>query len=241
MRANAAPGALAVYTVRRKYTSAVIGTSTAINEHHHGSRHAFYCLCPSGAGKSSLIQALLKTQPLYDTQVSVSHTTRDSRPGEHHGEHYFFVSKDEFRRMIEQDAFLEHAEVFGNYYGTSRAAIEQVLSTGVDVFLDIDWQGAQQIRAKMPQARSIFILPPSKDELGRRLRGRGQDSEDVIAKRMAQAVAEMTHYAEYDYLIVNDDFDLALSDLKTIIRAERLRLGRQLLRHDALISKLLAD
>ncbi|MNH05944.1 Guanylate kinase [compost metagenome] len=143
--------------------------------------------------------------------------------------------------MIEQDAFLEHAEVFGNYYGTSRAAIEQVLSTGVDVFLDIDWQGAQQIRAKMPQARSIFILPPSKDELGRRLRGRGQDSEDVIAKRMAQAVAEMTHYAEYDYLIVNDDFDLALSDLKTIIRAERLRLGRQLLRHDALISKLLAD
>ncbi len=103
---------------------------------------------PSGAGKSSLIQALLKTQPLYDTQVSVSHTTRDSRPGENHGEHYFFVSKDEFRRMIEQDAFLEHAEVFGNYYGTSRAAIEQVLATGVDVFLDIDWQGAQQIRAK---------------------------------------------------------------------------------------------
>ena len=189
---------------------------------------------PSGAGKSSLIQALLKTQPLYDTQVSVSHTTRDSRPGENHGEH-------EFRRMIEQDAFLEHAEVFGNYYGTSRAAIEQVLATGVDVFLDIDWQGAQQIRAKMPQARSIFILPPSKEELGRRLRGRGQDSEEVIAKRMAQAVAEMTHYAEYDYLIVNDDFDLALSDLKTIIRAERLRLGRQLLRHDALISKLLAD
>ncbi|MBB1225768.1 guanylate kinase, partial [Klebsiella pneumoniae] len=106
---------------------------------------------PSGAGKSSLIQALLKTQPLYDTQVSVSHTTRDSRPGENHGEHYFFVSKDEFRRMIEQDAFLEHAEVFGNYYGTSRAAIEQVWGTGVDVFLDIDWQGAQQIRANMPQ------------------------------------------------------------------------------------------
>lgn len=201
----------------------------------------FIVSAPSGAGKSSLIQALLKTQPLYDTQVSVSHTTRDTRPGEHHGEHYFFVSKDEFRRMIEQDEFLEHAEVFGNYYGTSRAAIEQVLSTGVDVFLDIDWQGAQQIRAKMPQARSIFILPPSKDELGRRLRGRGQDSEEVIAKRMAQAVAEMTHCAEYDYLIVNDDFDLALSDLKTIIRAERLRLGRQLLRHDALISKLLAD
>ncbi|NIH15918.1 guanylate kinase [Serratia symbiotica] len=196
---------------------------------------------PSGAGKSSLIQALLKTQPLYDTQVSVSHTTRASRLGEHYGEHYFFVSKDEFRQMIEQDAFLEYAEVFGNYYGTSRATIKQVLSTGVDVFLDIDWQGAQKIRAQMPQARSIFILPPSKEELDRRLRGRGQDAEEVIAKRMAQAVAEIMHYAEYDYLIVNDDFDLALSDLKTIIRAERLRSSRQLLRHDALISKLLAD
>ncbi|WP_145575079.1 guanylate kinase [Yersinia mollaretii] len=196
---------------------------------------------PSGAGKSSLIQALLKTQPLYDTQVSISHTTRAKRPGENHGEHYFFVSADEFCQMIDDDAFLEHAKVFENYYGTSRLAIEQVLATGVDVFLDIDWQGAQQIRAKMPTARSIFILPPSKEELDRRLRGRGQDSEEVIAKRMAQAVAEMAHYAEYDYLIVNDDFNLALSDLKTIIRAERLRLGRQKQRHDALISKLLAD
>lgn len=196
---------------------------------------------PSGAGKSSLIQALLKTQPLYDTQVSISHTTRTERPGEKHGEHYFFVSKEEFRGMIERDAFLEHAEVFGNYYGTSRETIEQVLASGVDVFLDIDWQGAQQIRKRMPQARSIFVLPPSKDELDRRLRGRGQDSEEVIAKRMAQAVAEMTHFAEYDYLIVNDDFDLALSDFKTIIRAERLRLSRQRLRHDGLITKLLAD
>ncbi|MBU9809874.1 guanylate kinase [Rahnella sp. C60] len=196
---------------------------------------------PSGAGKSSLIQALLKTQPLYDTQVSISHTTRAIRPGEKHGEHYFFVDKAAFREMIERDAFLEHAEVFGNYYGTSRETIEQVLASGVDVFLDIDWQGAQQIRKKMPQARSIFVLPPSKDELDRRLRGRGQDSEEVIAKRMAQAVAEMTHFAEYDYLIVNDDFDLALSDLKTIIRAERLRLSRQRLRHDGLITKLLAD
>lgn len=201
----------------------------------------FIVSAPSGAGKSSLINALLKTQPLYDTQVSVSHTTRGERPGEKHGEHYYFVSHDEFRQMIQEDAFLEHAEVFGNYYGTSRKTIEQVLSTGVDVFLDIDWQGAQQIREKMPQARSIFVLPPSKIELDRRLRGRGQDSEDVIVKRMAQAVAEMSHFAEYDYLIVNDDFDLALSDLKTIIRAERLRMGRQKSRHDALISKLLAD
>ncbi len=196
---------------------------------------------PSGAGKSSLIQALLKTQPLYDTQVSISHTTRAMRPGETHGQHYFFVPVAEFERMIAEDAFLEYARVFDNYYGTSRDAIQQVLATGVDVFLDIDWQGAQQIRAKMPDARSIFILPPSKEELDRRLRGRGQDSEEVIARRMAQAVAEMTHFAEYDYLIVNDDFNTALLDLKTIIRAERLRLERQKLRHDALISKLLAD
>ncbi|NUU67706.1 guanylate kinase [Enterobacteriaceae bacterium BIT-l23] len=196
---------------------------------------------PSGAGKSSLIQALLKTQPLYDTQVSVSHTTRAARPGEVHGEHYFFTDREEFQQMIARDAFLEHAEVFGNYYGTSRETIEQVLATGVDIFLDIDWQGAQQIRNRMPQARSIFILPPSKEELDRRLRGRGQDSEEVISRRMALAVAEMSHYAEYDYLIVNDDFDTALNDLKTIIRAERLRMGRQKQRHDALITKLLAD
>ncbi|TKI04243.1 guanylate kinase [Martelella alba] len=196
---------------------------------------------PSGAGKSSLIQALLKTQPLYDTQVSISHTTRPIRPGEKHGEHYYFVSQAEFERMIKEDAFLEYANVFGNYYGTARETIEQVLATGVDIFLDIDWQGAQQIRSRMPQSRSIFILPPSREELLRRLRGRGQDSEEVIARRMAQAVAEMSHYAEYDYLIVNDDFNTALTDLQTIIRAERLRLSRQKLRHGALITKLLAD
>ncbi|WP_338884070.1 guanylate kinase [Xenorhabdus sp. TH1] len=196
---------------------------------------------PSGAGKSSLIQALLKTQPLYDTQVSVSHTTRQARPGENHGEHYFFVTVDEFQNMINHDEFLEYACVFGNYYGTSRKVIEDTLASGVDVFLDIDWQGAQQIRQKMPIARSIFILPPSKEELLRRLRGRGQDSEEIIAKRMAQAVAEMEHYNEYDYVIINDDFNTALADLQSIIRTERLRLDRQTQRHDALISKLLAD
>lgn len=195
---------------------------------------------PSGAGKSSLIQALLKTQPLYDTQVSVSHTTRKKRPGEQHGEHYFFISKEEFKDMIRSNAFLEHAEVFGHFYGTSRQAIEQVLASGVDVFLDIDWQGAQQIRQQMPDARSIFILPPSREELSRRLRGRGQDSEEVINKRMAKAESEISHYGEYDYLIINDDFDLALSDMKTIIRAERLRLQRQQSRHHELINKLLA-
>ncbi len=196
---------------------------------------------PSGAGKSSLIQALLKTQPLYDTQVSVSHTTRQARLGEDHGEHYFFTTVDEFQKMISHDDFLEYAYVFGNYYGTSRKVIEDTLASGVDVFLDIDWQGAQQVRQKMPAARSIFILPPSREELLRRLRGRGQDSEDVIAKRMAQAVAEMEHYNEYDYVIINDDFNTALADLQSIIRSERLRLDRQIQRHDALISKLLAD
>ncbi len=196
---------------------------------------------PSGAGKSSLIQALLKTQPLYDTQVSISHTTRVKRPDEIDGEHYFFVSEEKFLQMIKNDSFLEYAKVFENYYGTSHETVQQVLLTGVDVFLDIDWQGAQQIRARMPQVRSIFMLPPSKEELDRRLRGRGQDSEEVIDRRMQQAISEMNHYAEYDYLIVNDDFNLALSDLKTIIRAERLHLSRQQRRHEALISKLLAD
>ncbi len=196
---------------------------------------------PSGAGKSSLIQALLKTQPLYDTQLSVSHTTRKKRPGEVEGEHYFFVSEEKFLQMIKDGCFLEYARVFENYYGTSREAVEKILSTGVDVFLDIDWQGAEQIRARMPSVRTIFMLPPSKEELYRRLRGRGQDSEEIITRRMEQAVAEMNHYAEYDYLILNDDFNLALSDLKAIVRVERLRLWRQQQRHETLIGKLLAD
>lgn len=196
---------------------------------------------PSGAGKSSLIKALLKTQPTYDTRVSVSHTTRAPRPGEHHGEHYFFVAVDEFKQLIEQNAFLEYAEVFGHYYGTSVQAINNMLTQGIDLFLDIDWQGARQVREKMPLARSIFILPPSREELERRLRGRGQDDDEVIADRMVKAVAELSHYNEYDYLIINDDFATALQDLKAIIRTERLLLTRQRQRHAALISKLLAD
>ncbi|HGJ5858766.1 MAG TPA: guanylate kinase [Arsenophonus nasoniae] len=196
---------------------------------------------PSGAGKSSLIQALLKTQPLYDTQVSISHTTRAIRPGEKNGEHYYFITESKFQQMIEHNDFLEYACVFGNYYGTSRVVIEEIINSGVDVFLDIDWQGAQQIRQKMPSARTIFILPPSKNELLRRLRGRGQDSEETINQRMAQAVAEIKHYNEYDYIIVNDDFNTALGDLQSIIRSERLRLERQIQRHNTLINKLLAD
>jgi len=196
---------------------------------------------PSGAGKSSLIQALLKTQPLYDTQVSISHTTRAIRPGEKNGEHYYFITESKFQQMIEHNDFLEYACVFGNDYGTSRAVIEEIINSGVDVFLDIDWQGAQQIRQKMPSTRTIFILPPSKNELLRRLRGRGQDSEETINQRMTQAVAEIKHYNEYDYIIVNDDFNTALGDLQSIIRSERLRLERQIQRHNTLINKLLAD
>jgi guanylate kinase len=194
---------------------------------------------PSGAGKSSLIQALIKTQPLYDTQVSVSHTTRRMRDGEMYGKDYFFISKDKFEDMIAQGDFLEYAKVFDHYYGTSKKLINHTLSTGVDVFLDIDWQGAQQIRDRITSTCSIFVLPPSQEELRRRLRGRGKDSEEIIARRMSKATLEISHYSDYDYLVINDDFDIALSDLKTIIRAERMRVGRRIARNTTLISKLL--
>lgn len=195
---------------------------------------------PSGAGKSSLIQAFLKTSPLCNIRVSVSHTTRAKRSTEKHGEHYFFVSDKQFRQLIAEEAFLEYAEVFGHYYGTSRSYIEAILSGGEDIFLDIDWQGARQIRAKMPKARSIFILPPSREALIHRLQHRKQDSQELINQRMAQAVMEMSHFREYDYLIINDDFDQALLDMKNIIYGERLCLKRQQKRHHALIRKLLS-
>lgn len=196
---------------------------------------------PSGAGKSSLIQALLKAQPVNDLRISISHTTRSMRPGEIDGEHYYFISVDEFKQLIKQNAFLEYAEVFGNYYGTSLEAINTTLNKGIDVFLDIDWQGAQQVRNLCPQARSIFILPPSKAELERRLISRGQDSEEIIQKRMQKAVNEISHYNEYDYVIINDDFETALCDLKAILRAEHLQTNSQFQRHKSLLSKLLAD
>lgn len=195
---------------------------------------------PSGAGKSSLISALLQQQPSYEMQVSISHTTRQPRPNEEHGKHYYFVDHKEFERLIAEDAFLEYAEVFGNYYGTSLPMIERSLKQGIDVFLDIDWQGAQQVRKKVPAAKSIFILPPSLQELERRLVGRGQDSNEVIAARMKKAINEISHYDEYDYLIINDDFDQALSEIKVVLKAEKLRVERQVQRHQLLISQLLA-
>ncbi|UVK78580.1 MAG: guanylate kinase [Sodalis sp. Ffu] len=233
------PDATVANTVYNNYHFVVFLTSTENFTMIQG--RLYIVSAPSGTGKSTLINMLIKTQASYKPQVSISHTTRTMRSGEIHGKHYYFVPIKKFQRMITENVFLEHARVFDNYYGTSRSAIEQMLTKGIDVFLDIDWQGAQQIRSKVPNARSIFILPPSKKELTRRLRGRGQDSEKVIAKRMVQAITEITHFVEYDYLIVNDDFNTALSDLKTIIRTEKLRLEHQILRYDALISKLLVD
>ncbi|QCI22280.1 guanylate kinase [Buchnera aphidicola] len=199
----------------------------------------FIISAPSGTGKSSLIRGLLQSKSLRDIKVSISHTTRVIRPGELHGEHYYFVSNKEFQIMIEQESFLEYAKVFSHYYGTSREFIEKMLLSGIDVFLDIDWQGAKQIRYKMPESKSIFLLPPSKDALYKRLRNRGQDSDTVIAKRMEKAVDEMEHYLEYDYLIINDDFTRAINDLTTIIAAEHLCLLHQKNKYGELISNLL--
>ncbi|NYB15634.1 guanylate kinase [Pasteurella multocida subsp. multocida] len=196
---------------------------------------------PSGAGKSSLISALLNQQQDNKMMVSVSHTTRQPRPGEQEGVHYYFVSVEAFESLIEQDLFLEYAKVFGgNYYGTSLPAIEENLAKGIDVFLDIDWQGAQQIRQKSAECQSIFILPPSLAELERRLIGRGQDSTEVIAARMSKAIDEISHYNEYDYVIVNDVFEQALADFQAILRAERLALAHQQKQNQALIEQLLA-
>ncbi|VXC99551.1 guanylate kinase [Pseudomonas sp. 9Ag] len=193
---------------------------------------------PSGAGKTSLVKALLDAQP--QVRVSVSHTTRPMRPGEVDGVNYHFVSREEFLERLEHDEFLEHAEVFGNLYGTSQRWLEQTLSEGFDLILEIDWQGAQQVRCLMPQAKSIFILPPTQEALRQRLTNRGQDSDDVIEKRMREAVSEMTHYVEYDYLVINDDFAHALIDLQAIFRANQLLQTAQQQRFEALLGQLLA-
>ena len=192
---------------------------------------------PSGAGKTSLVKALLDALP--DIRVSVSHTTRAMRPGEAAGVNYHFVDCATFTNLLEHGDFLEHAEVFGNYYGTSQAALERTLAEGHDLILEIDWQGAQQVRRKLPHAQSIFILPPSQAALRQRLDNRGQDSAEIIERRMREAVSEMSHYVEYDYLIINDDFASALEDLKSIFRTRQLRLDRQQRRHDDLLVDLL--
>ncbi len=195
---------------------------------------------PSGAGKSSLISALLERDKNDSMTVSISHTTRSPRPGEIDGVHYHFVSHEKFEQLILENSFLEYAKVFGgNYYGTSLLNIEKNLAAGIDVFLDIDWQGARQIREKRPDVKSIFILPPSISALEKRLIGRGQDSQDIIAKRMEKAADEISHYDEYDYVIINADFDQALVDLEHILRAERLTVNYQKMQNAALIHQLL--
>ncbi|MCW5196726.1 guanylate kinase [Buchnera aphidicola (Pemphigus obesinymphae)] len=199
----------------------------------------FIVSAPSGTGKSSLIQEILKKVSFYKITVSVSYTTRMIRPGEENGKHYFFVSEKEFKNMIDTKKFLEYAKVFNHYYGTAQKKINNILIRGIDVFLNIDWQGAQQIRQKIPESRSIFIFPPSNNELFRRIKARGQDSNVVILKRMKEAVEEMSHYSEYDYLIINDNFKIAVSDLKSIIYAEHLSIKQQKYRNISLIQKLL--
>lgn len=193
---------------------------------------------PSGAGKTSLVNALIESTS--NIHVSVSHTTRPQRPGEVDGVNYHFVNQDAFTTMLNQNAFLEHAQVFGNLYGTSKQAVADKLKAGVDVVLEIDWQGAEQIRRQMPEAVCLFILPPSRDVLEQRLVGRGQDPAEVIQKRMSQANEQISHHVEFDYLIINDDFDKALKEMQAVVLAQRLRLGSQCERHADLIRSLLA-
>ncbi len=193
---------------------------------------------PSGGGKTSLVRALLATDP--GIVVSTSYTTRQPRPGEHDGTNYHFVDPAHFQSLVAANAFLEHARVFDHYYGTAQSTVEEHLSAGRDVILEIDWQGARQVRTRMAQTVSIFILPPSYELLEKRLRGRGEDDDVVVMRRMSDAVNEMTHYSEYDYLVINDQFDRALGDLLAIVRAGRLRCDRQQRRHGDLIDRLMA-
>ncbi|MBK5968762.1 guanylate kinase [Thiorhodovibrio winogradskyi] len=185
----------------------------------------FVVSAPSGAGKTSLVRTLLNGHP--KLRLSVSYTTRSPREGEVDGEHYHFVSRETFERMVLENAFVEYAHVFDNAYGTARETLRQALDAGQDVLLEIDWQGARQVREHFPEAVSIFILPPSLKELEQRLRNRGQDSEEIINRRMAEARSELSHYGEYDYLIVNDRFEAALAELRALVCAFGLRRANQ--------------
>jgi guanylate kinase len=203
-----------------------------------GSGTLYILSAPSGAGKSSLLRALLDA--LGDAvAISVSHTTRKPRPGEIDGRDYHFVDLATFQVMVDEGAFLEHARVFDNHYGTSRPAVERQLSAGQDVILEIDWQGARLVRKLMPESTGIFILPPSRETLRERLQGRGQDDAAVIERRMRDAISEMSHYHEYDYLVINDVFERALEDLVAILRSCRLRLAKQSQGQSVLLRALL--
>jgi guanylate kinase len=195
---------------------------------------------PSGAGKSSLLRALLGTAG-DELALSISHTTRVPRLGEINGQDYHFIDTATFRNMIAGDDFLEYAEVFDNFYGTSRGGVQAQLVAGQDVILEIDWQGARQVRKLMPECIGIFILPPSREALRERLQNRGQDDATVIERRMRDAISEMSHYDEYDYLIINDDFRVAQDELAAIVLSRRLRLPVQARRQAGLLAGLLAS
>lgn len=192
---------------------------------------------PSGTGKTTLVRMLLDSEP--DVRLSISFTTREPRAGEVDGEAYHFIDAAEFRAMIGRQEFLEWAEVHGNFYGTSKKWIADQLAAGADVLLEIDWQGAQQVRKIFPQAIGIFILPPSMEELERRLTGRGTDSADVISRRLAAAQAEMRHVEEFDYVIINNRLEEAFADLLAVVRASRLQFAKQQVRHAALFARMI--
>lgn len=196
----------------------------------------FIISAPSGAGKTSLVAELLRR--VDNLQVSVSHTTRPSRTGEIDGLNYHFVSHQQFEQMVKDQAFVEHAKVHSNYYGTSKEWVNSTLNQGIDVILEIDWQGADQVRKIFPRSSSIFILPPSKQALFERLKGRGQDSDAVIQQRIAAAKEEMSHYTDADYLVINDQFELACKQLENIIHSKRCELDSQ--RHEKLLIDLLS-
>jgi guanylate kinase len=197
----------------------------------------FIITAASGAGKTSLVRALLQQDA--QIQLSVSYTTRQPRVGEVNGEHYHFVDEASFLKMLDENDFLESAHVHGARYGTSKTCVNEVLAAGQDLILEIDWQGAAQVRQFYPEAISIFILPPSMQELESRLRGRGQDSDEVIAKRLAAAKDEMSHVGEFDYVTINDKFEVALEDLNAIVRTQRLKREKQLARHATLLKGLI--
>jgi guanylate kinase len=197
----------------------------------------FVIAAPSGAGKTSLVRALMERRPAL--RFSISYTTRKQRPTERDGHDYFFVAKDEFKRMVDAQEFLEHAQVFDNFYGTSRAQVVQLLEQGQDVLLEIDWQGAQQVRRALPECRSIFVLPPSRAALEQRLRNRATDSDEVIARRLRDSIADLSHWNEFDYIVVNDDFARATADLEAIVAGQGEHLRRERAELQGLIAKLL--